>query len=130
MTPSKFYKQLGLITAGTVAILILLHSYTVFGETQVFSWLSLGFFFSLSLLMYLMGRKSAVSSDKNAFTTLIMVFIFSKMLLSVLIVVVYVKTAEPQSKLFVVPFFLVYLIYTIFETNTLMIVGRTKMDKV
>ncbi|MCB0644436.1 MAG: hypothetical protein KDC44_22485 [Phaeodactylibacter sp.] len=129
MNPTQFYKQFILITIGTIALLILLHTFAGFKEFQVLSWLSLGFFFLVSWTMYTLGSRLAVSSNKNAFTSMVMVFVFAKMLLSVLIIAVYAKTFEPQSKLFVLPFFLVYLIYTIFETYFLMIVGRTKIDQ-
>lgn len=127
MPPKTFYTQLGIITLGTVLLLLSLHFlvpplYVV----QGLSWLSLVFFFSLSILMFELGRRLAVNPNKNAFTSMVMIFVFVKMLLSVLIIAVYAKVAAPDSKLFVVPFFVVYLIYTIFETYFLMLLGRSK----
>jgi len=127
MLPKPFYTKLGLITVGTMLLLLAVHFFVApLQEAQGLSWLSIGFFFSLTVLMYELGRRLAVNPNKNAFTSMVMVFVFVKMLLSIFIIVVYAKVAAPSSKLFVVPFFVVYLIYTIFETYFLMVLGRSK----
>ncbi len=48
-----------------------------------------------------------------------MVLIFIKMLVCFSLVVVYVKIAEPATNHFVLPFFTIYIIFTVFEVAVL-----------
>jgi hypothetical protein len=126
MTGRRFFTQLLLLTALTGGILFFLQIFPVFHPGKWLGIAGLAFFALLSLSMYHFAAKAAVSKDKNAFTRLIMVFTFVKLLLSVSIVVVYSKTIQPEGKFFILPFFLVYLIYTIFETGFMTKLGKIK----
>ncbi|NUQ23596.1 MAG: hypothetical protein HUU34_06565 [Saprospiraceae bacterium] len=115
-----------LVTAAIGAGLVLaLHMVPLFREHELLSWIGLGFFFFLSILMYLVGSNAARSSNKNQFTTVVMGFTFLKLMLTVLIVLAYDKIALPNGKLFILPFFGEYLIFTIFETYFMMKLGKT-----
>lgn len=76
--------------------------------------------------MFLLAIKAAVSKDKNAFTSLIIGFTFAKLLLTVALVLVYKKIANPEGALFLVPFFLIYIVFTIFETVFMTKLGKIK----
>ena len=129
MSNRSFYFQLGSITLGTFLILCILHQFPNFQLYSGFSWLSLGFFILLSILMFRIGIVSVNSSDRNAFSRTVLGFIAGKMFLSVLIVVVYVEWTQPDSRHFIIPFLIVYLIYTVFETHFMMKMGRMKPKK-
>lgn len=75
--------------------------------------------------MYYAGRNAARSSNKNDFTNIIMGFTMGKMVLSFVLIFAYLKLVEPADKIFVLPFFSIYLIYTVFETYFMMKLGRT-----
>ena len=81
-------------------------------------------FVSLSVLMYLAGYRAAMSENKNDFTNAILGFTVAKMFLAILVLIGYTQLARPQDKLFIIPFFGIYLIYTIFETYFMMKLGR------
>jgi hypothetical protein len=55
-----------------------------------------------------------------------MMIIIVKMLVCVLIVAVYLKIVAPESKLFVLPFLVIYLIFTIFEVIVLERIARAE----
>lgn len=74
--------------------------------------------------MFLVGKITANSDNKGLFTGTILGFTFAKMLLSVIIVVGYAQLGNPPTKLFILPFFIVYLIFTIFETYIMMQIGQ------
>lgn len=117
-----------LVTAAIGASLVLaLHLVPLFREHELLSWIGFGFFFLISVLMYLVGSNSARSNNKNQFTTVVMGFTFLKLMLSVLIVLAYDKIALPSGKLFILPFFGEYLIFTIFETYFMMRLGKTSI---
>jgi hypothetical protein len=74
--------------------------------------------------MIFVGEKTAQSSNKGLFTGIVLGFTFGKIFLSLLIVIGYHQLAQPNSKIFILPFFLVYLIFTIFETYIMMQIGQ------
>lgn len=126
MTSLKFYRNLVLVSIMTFAGLYALQLLEPFAP---YFFLSIGiqvFFILYSILMYEVGKISLHNENKNLFTSLVIGFTFGKMLLAVLIVIIYAKAFEPESQLFVVPFFLVYIIYTIFETALMMRLGNPK----
>ena len=124
MNKGLFFKQLGIVTILAAVALFFLNQSTLFHNYQLLAWLSLAFFIALSLLMYIAGYKAAQSANKNDFTNVVLGSVMGKMLLSVLIIVVFNKWTEPADKFFLVPFFLNYLIFTIFETYVMMRLGR------
>lgn len=126
MNRQRFFLQLILITAGVFGFLLLLQIFPAFSQDFVFSVTSLAFFVLLSLGMFLLAIKAAVSKDKNAFTSLIIGFTFAKLLLTVALVLVYKKIANPEGALFLVPFFLIYIVFTIFETVFMTKLGKIK----
>lgn len=77
---------------------------------------SIGLFVFISILFYFLGARAANSTNKNSFLSIIVYNIFLKIILSFLLIFVYTKFNEPNSKLFIIPFFIVYLFFTIFET--------------
>ena len=126
MTVRTFWLQISVLTIGTIALLFGLSLTEPLQPYRNFSWISLFFFVILSISMYLIGKKAALSPQKNLFTQLILVFTLIKMLLSVLIVLLYHRAVLPESNWFLLPFFLVYLIYTIFETYFMIRIGKMK----
>lgn len=120
MTQRTFLLLLSVITISLAVILVLFNWIDLFANHQALAWLGLGFFFFITLGLYYLGSHLATSSQSNAFIGLVMGAILIKMVLSFLIIAVYYKFSQPEDKLFVLPFFFVYFVYTIFETFTLM----------
>lgn len=126
MSPTIFFRQLSIITLLTAAVLFALNQWSVLSPYQEFSWISLAFFVLLTLSMYVVGTLTAKSKSTAAFTGTILGFTFGKMLFSVVIVIVYFQYVRPSTRAFVIPFFLVYLVYTAFETSFMMKLGKEK----
>jgi hypothetical protein len=117
MSSNKFYIFLILTVLFTVGFLFLiffffppLYNYAKLG------WASLALFINITFLMFFLGKRAIVSPNKMLFSNISMGFIFLKMVMSLMIIVTYKKIAHPASNLFIVPFFIVYLTFTIFET--------------
>ena len=126
MNRRRFSFQLVLLTVFLTGFVLILQYFPVFTSSTGFSLLSIGFFFLLSLIMFLVAAKAAVSKDRNAFTRLIMVFSMSKMLLSVILVIIYKQVIKPESIYFVIPFFVIYSAYTVFESIFMTKLGKVK----
>lgn len=124
MNQKRYMGRLSVMTAVILLICYLLNA----KFPQIVPWdfmlITIAMFFLLSMGVFYLGVKAAMSKDSNAFTRLIMIFTFGKLFLSALLVIVWFKLKAPESVLFVVPFFATYIIYTIFETNTLTHLGK------
>ena len=70
--------------------------------------------------MYFLSHRAALSSDKNLFLQQVLLTTFMKMGLCIIVIIGYFKLAHPSSKMYAIPFLMVYLIFTIFETYFMM----------
>jgi len=125
MTSRIFFLQTSLITVTTIALLFGLSFYPPLSPFLGFGLICLFFFIALSIIMYITGIRAAASPQRGFFTQLILVFTIVKMFLSIVVVFVYFKVAQPTSSWFLLPFFLVYLIYTIFESYFMIRIGKS-----
>jgi len=124
MPPATFFSSLTIISAITAIGLFGLNQITAIAPYSNFSWLCLGSFIGLSLLMYAAGYFTVHNDNKHIFTSIILGSTLGKMMLSIILVALYYKFAMPTSKVFVIPFFIVYLIFTSFETWFMMKLGK------
>lgn len=81
-------------------------------------------FVILSLMVFFTGYMALGGKDKQAFIRISLVFTTAKMIVAVLLNFAYYKTANPSGSYFLLPFFIVYLIYTVFETKFMMTIGK------
>lgn len=74
-------------------------------------------FMALTSWLYLHKlMKAANSTNKNIFIQTVMVNIFVKMVSILMIVVIYYKIYNPKDKVIIIPFLVIYLLYSVFET--------------
>lgn len=124
-----FFKQLILVSLLTAFLLFLIHLNPEIAVYSQLSWVSCIFYILLSIFIFFFAYRAAFSENKNAFTIMIMSFVLAKMVFSVTFVLVYFQIIKPESSFFLVPFFVVYLIYTIFETYFMTKLARINPDK-
>ena len=82
---------------------------------DITTW-SLALFALFTIAMFFLGRKAARSKNGNLFLYIIIINVFVKLLGSFIIVFLYVEYKSPESNMFIVPFLMNYLFFTIFET--------------
>jgi hypothetical protein len=127
MSTKRFFYQLLIVSAAvSFTAWALAQIFTVFRQYNSVTWWSLGIFIPLSIAMFLGGQKAAKSADKYIFSNLIMPFTFIKMMVSVMGLVIYKKMYHPETKFFLLPFFCVYFVFTIFETYFMVKLSKTK----
>lgn len=130
MSLPRFWIYLAAVAVGTVIILALLHWILPASDAlSPFTMTTTGVFVAIVGLAYVLGDRAAKSSNRYNFVRLVMMLIFVKMMVCVLLVVIHVKTANPESKLFVVPFLMIYLIFTTFEVITMEKLARLEPKK-
>ncbi|MDZ4679993.1 MAG: hypothetical protein SGI94_06095 [Saprospiraceae bacterium] len=125
MTSKGFFLQLAILSALAAAGLFLINRMPQVRPHAMLSWLGLLFFIALSAFIFLSGRRSAANANKNAFTNTVLGFTMTKMLACAIIIVAYHKIMQPESKWFLLPFFVSYLVFTVFETYWMMKLART-----
>lgn len=129
MSKSQFFKSLITITFSLAIIIFLLAIIPLFQGHQIFSWVCLGFFLFFTIGVYFLANKAAHSPNLNDLTSVIVGVIFLKMVFIIIIVLIYKKTMNPDSPWFLVPFFLIYLVFTIFEVYFMTKLAKTKPAK-
>jgi len=129
MSQQQFFIQLALVSIVTAVGLYFLNGMEKLQGHDALSWGSLALFIALSLAMFFIGRRAAQSDNKNDFTNTVLGFTVGKLLLALMVLFSYMQLAEPDTRFFILPFFCVYLIYTIFETYFMMQLGRSNTSK-
>jgi hypothetical protein len=124
MTHTQFYLWLTGLTFGIAGIIALLMLFPAFADILPISIISSGFFVILCILVFYLGNRAAKSENKYVLTRLILGLVFIKILACLGIVIVYDRVFVPTSNYYMLPFFLIYLVYTIFE-----VVLLTKANK-
>lgn len=126
MNNRRFFSQLVMLILLTGFVLILLHVLQPFAPYKLLSLVSLGFFAMLAAIVYFAAVQATLSTDKNAFTRLIMLFTFVKMVLTAALLIGYHHFFQPKDNMFLIPFFLIYIVFTIFETLFMSKLGKVK----
>ncbi len=127
MSIKQFFFQLGVVTLLTILGIAVLSYLPSLQSFLPLAAISVGFFTVLSIVMYYAAIWMVRSRNKNDFTNIVLFFIITKMLFSVVLVLLYFQLAQPTERYFVVSFLVVYLIYTIFETHFMMKIGKMKL---
>jgi len=126
MNTSRFFIFLALLTLFISLAIPGMNKLLSIQEDNLLSWWSVIFFFLFNCGVFFLANKTIQSKDKNAFTRLIIGVMGVKMMLAVVLVFIYVKTMNPQSKYFIIPFILIYIIYTAFETYFMTKLSKTQ----
>ncbi len=124
MTPSSFYKQLGLLSAVVIGGLVGFHQLPVFAPHQLFYGILVILFIGFCTGLFYWGKQAVKSENKHWFGQVFMLATFMKMLLSIVAILIYAVATKPTDVFFVVPFFFIYAIYTIFEVVFMTKIGR------
>jgi biotin transporter BioY len=100
----------------TIVILLITHHYIPAIQSHAgFSYMTTGMFVLFCVIAFILSKKAVKSANKYRFIHILLMIIMGKMFLSLVMVLAYVKLFNPTDKLFVIPFFLIYLVFTAFE---------------
>ena len=127
MTFQRFLMLLGI----TIACSVLLNFSLTFLVSKLHYYNSMGFWsiflFSLiSFVLFFLGQQAAKSTNKLLFNNVIMASVFLKMMAAVVILLVYKKVNHPESNVFLIPFFIAYFFFSIFETYFMVKLSKNK----
>lgn len=116
MVRKNFFYSLSILTSTLLVMVLLLHGRGEIGKFTDFSVYCIFTFVGLSILIYVLGENAIKSSNKYAFNNLVVINMIIKMVVSVLVIFIYKQLNEVTSRAFIIPFLVIYLTYTIYET--------------
>lgn len=82
-------------------------------------YLTMAFMAFSTILFYILGKMAIHSSNPYAFIQLVIAGVMFKIVGALVVVGIYVRFVEIQSKFYLLPFIVIYIVYTIFETTIL-----------
>jgi len=116
MYPRYFFKYLAIVTASSAAFLGVLH--VTAPQAQMHWKLAIAtvlLFVLVCIGLFYAGSSAAKSSNKYAFTNLVSLSVFGKMVLTLAFLYVYQQVTHPENQWFVGIFLFCYVVYTSFE---------------
>ncbi len=117
MTNNNFYKSLTLTSILSAVVILVFYQFELFKQDVILYVISLVFMIIYTVVFYLSALKALKSTNKMAFIQLVMANVFLKLVFLMAIVAIYNKLATPpSSKFFVIPFLIIYAIFTVYET--------------
>lgn len=126
MKPGRFYTSLAITCIITVLSLTLLTSLPDYNKLLDFGLITASVFAFTCIPVYYLFSKLAVVPRKTIFVSATIGNMFFRILLSSIILILYYVSFNPSEGHFVVPFLLVYVIFTIFETHILIKIADQK----
>lgn len=93
-----------------------LSSFEAFKPHTGFCWLSNAMFAVHAAILYIILWKSSTSPNRQIFLNVTLVNSLVKMAISVAFLVLYKVRVNPPNGKFIIPFVVIYVMYTIFET--------------
>lgn len=126
MTKNRFIRPflfVSAITAAIVTMVYLLPGISPYLDLGIISWVLFSF---LSVVLFYIADKVVNHPERTKFIGLTIANMLVKMTVSIGLIWIYYVLKKPQSGLFIVPFLLVYGIFTIFETRFLLQIANQK----
>jgi hypothetical protein len=116
MHPKSFFQNLLLVSASTALVLAIVHFMAPLAQVHwKFSVGSVLLFALVCIGLFYAGQNAARSKNKFAFTNLVSVSVFGKMVLAMAALFMYQQTAMPSNQWFVGIFLWCYVVFTGFE---------------
>jgi hypothetical protein len=129
MTFRSFIILLTILTA-CIAIVIAAVNFLFpfFLSIQIFTWSALLFFFVLTIITGYMGFRSLEKSP-HGFVASVNGIVLLKLAMSIAFIVACLLIAKPDKPNFIISFFILYIIYTVFEVRQFIIVQKRKIQQ-
>lgn len=126
MSTSKFF-QLLLMTIGIlVAIMYFMSLNEKIYEYIDIAYYAIPSFTILSVTIFFMTEYLEKQSNKGMLLNLVIINVMFKFLIAIGVVLIYYKLRNPENGIFVLPFIIVYVIFTIFETYFMSLQAKSK----
>ena len=119
MRPTKFFFYLFSIVAFLTLILIPLHNSPRFSPYVDLSVISISILSVYNIIIFMLSSRYQKQSKEKQYISLIYLNFLIKLVLILAIPILYYLVKSGISKNFVIPFIIIYIFFTIFETYVL-----------
>ena len=126
---SGFFKGFVLFLTLAAAVTVMLCRYQPFKPFVTMCWMANIIFALHAAILYLILRKSSLSPDRQRFLSVTMVNMLIKIVVSITFLIIYKLQMKPTNGKFIIPFIIIYLLYTIFETYFMLRLAELKPKK-
>ena len=126
MNHTPFIK--GLLITSVIAFVVS-YAFSLMPEETAFQNVifgSLAFFAFFTVFQYVVGLRVTNHPNKGLYIGMVQLLSGLKIAVTIFFIVIFMELAKPETTWFVLPFLLNYVIFTVFETATLMRVGNEK----
>lgn len=107
-------------------VLIFVHSFESQSDTILLSIITVVLFTLLSIVLFIALKISVKSTNKQLFISYTLINMLVKMVMSIVLLLVYREIFKPQDGNFVIPFLIIYVLFTIFETYFMLKIADEK----
>lgn len=120
LTSKNFY--LGLVITIVISAITAGYSGELLEVTEhnLLMYIAIAFFTILAIGVFHLSERAAKANQKNFFMQIVMLNTMMKMFGSVAFVIGYFYFIKPSTTKFIVPFIIVYVLYTIFDAYFMM----------
>ena len=116
MTLAHFYKKLAWASLTSLLLIAVIYLVPILKPYTAFSGMCFVFFALICIAVFYVGRFLSRLSKSQYYTSFSLVFGVFKLFLLFTFVFIYVSKANPENSYYLIPFFVLYLIFTILET--------------
>lgn len=120
MSLSTIFKKVALFSVVVGLGIGALHYLQLLGSQPDFAWVCYVFFALLTFLTIYITSLATKASSKSYGTTMILGAMGVKFILSMFMILGYILVVNPENPRFVLPFFVLYILFTVVETNYLL----------
>jgi len=121
-----FVRNLLVFLAFLVLVLVFLHSFESQSDTAILSIMTVLLFTILSIVLYIALRISVKSTNKQLFISYTILNMIIRMVISIGLLLMYREIYKPVDGKFVLPFLVIYILFTIFETSFMLKIADEK----
>lgn len=126
MSKSKFFQLLFMTIAIVVAIMYFMSINEKINEYIDIAYYAVPAFTFLSVSIFLLTEYLESQPNKGMLLNLVIINVMFKFLIAFGVVLIYYKLKEPKDGIFVLPFIIIYVIFTIFETYYMSLQAKSK----
>lgn len=123
---SIFVRNLLIFLACLVLVLVFVHSFESQADTILLSVMTVVLFTLLSIGLFIALKISVKSTNKQLFISYTLINMIVRMVMSIVLLLGYRELFKPIDGKFVLPFLLIYVLFTIFETSFMLKIADEK----
>lgn len=120
LTSKKFFSALIITLLSSAIVAGYAGELLKVSEHNLLMYLSISLFTLLAIGVFYLSERAARMNSRNFFMQIVMINTMAKMFGSVVLVVGYFAIYKPSTNKFIVPFLIVYILYTIFDAYFMM----------